>query len=224
MANDDQKEPEGGTGPGLGGTKLDRRDMLMGLSTVPALGLFGYAWKQAARVRAGAAGGDGRRRGGPGHRRSRDQRGPSRRGGPGAGAPRRHAPDPRAPLPGGVRHLGRSTTRSGWSASSRSTSFDVNGYDRSPRDARQGEGPRRGHHRHARTSGTPSTPSTASRPASTCTARRRCRTPSRAPAAWWRRPARPASCSRSGTSGAATRGTSTATTSSCRKRSCSAGS
>jgi len=60
MANDDQKDPEGGTGPGPGGRKLDRRDMLLGLSTVPALGLFGYAWnkqrgydqaqKEAARV------------------------------------------------------------------------------------------------------------------------------------------------------------------------------
>jgi predicted dehydrogenase len=46
MANDDQKDSEGGTGPGLGGRKLDRRDMLLGLSTVPALGLFGYAWNR----------------------------------------------------------------------------------------------------------------------------------------------------------------------------------
>lgn len=53
MANDDQKEPEGGTGTGLGGKKLDRRDMLLGLSTVPALGLFGYAWnKQRGYERA----------------------------------------------------------------------------------------------------------------------------------------------------------------------------
>src|SRR4029450_13108226 len=33
--------------PAAGGPKkLDRRDLLMGLSTVPALGLFGYAWQQ----------------------------------------------------------------------------------------------------------------------------------------------------------------------------------
>jgi predicted dehydrogenase len=41
-----------------GPAKLDRRDVLMGLSTVPALGLFGYAWnrqRQYQRVRAEAA-------------------------------------------------------------------------------------------------------------------------------------------------------------------------
>ena len=57
MAADDQKPPEDaapespqkpaeeptGDGPGR---KLDRRDMLLGLSTVPALGLFGYAWNK----------------------------------------------------------------------------------------------------------------------------------------------------------------------------------
>jgi predicted dehydrogenase len=40
--------------------KLDRRDVLMGLSTVPALGLFGYAWRrhhehQQARIEAAVA-------------------------------------------------------------------------------------------------------------------------------------------------------------------------
>ncbi len=43
-----------------GPPKLDRRDVLMGLSTVPALGLFGYAWTkqrqhQQARVEAASA-------------------------------------------------------------------------------------------------------------------------------------------------------------------------
>jgi hypothetical protein len=44
-----------------GPRKLDRREVLKGLSTVPALGLFGYAWQQqrqyeqaARRPRAGA--------------------------------------------------------------------------------------------------------------------------------------------------------------------------
>ncbi len=36
MAGDDQKDAP---------RKLDRRDVLKGLSTVPALGLFGYAWQ-----------------------------------------------------------------------------------------------------------------------------------------------------------------------------------
>jgi predicted dehydrogenase len=45
MAGDDDQKP--------GGPRLDRRDVLKGLSTVPALGLFGYAWrKQKAYERA----------------------------------------------------------------------------------------------------------------------------------------------------------------------------
>jgi predicted dehydrogenase len=53
----DADEPDKKTGrPAVGAPKrLDRRDLLMGLSTVPALGLFGYAWQkqrqfQQARV------------------------------------------------------------------------------------------------------------------------------------------------------------------------------
>ena len=45
MAGEDDKDkgkPRAGGGP----PKLDRRDVLMGLSTVPALGLFGYAWNR----------------------------------------------------------------------------------------------------------------------------------------------------------------------------------
>jgi predicted dehydrogenase len=45
MAGDEKKEPQGGKGTGR---TLDRRDILQGLSTVPALGLFGYAWKKQA--------------------------------------------------------------------------------------------------------------------------------------------------------------------------------
>ena len=37
----------------VGPPKLDRRDMLMGLSTVPALGLFGYAWSRQQAHRRG---------------------------------------------------------------------------------------------------------------------------------------------------------------------------
>ena len=39
MAAEDQKGPKDGK-------TLDRRDVLLGLSTVPALGLFGYAWRR----------------------------------------------------------------------------------------------------------------------------------------------------------------------------------
>jgi len=69
MAGEDQKGP--GDAPGKpaeaksAGKRLDRRDVLRGLSTVPALGLFGYAWrkqhqyeqkpKEAASAKAAAA-------------------------------------------------------------------------------------------------------------------------------------------------------------------------
>ncbi|MEW5982768.1 MAG: Gfo/Idh/MocA family oxidoreductase [Acidobacteriota bacterium] len=60
MAGD---EEQGKTPPQTraeGGKRLDRRDVLKGLSTVPALGLFGYAWQkqrqyQQARVEQTAA-------------------------------------------------------------------------------------------------------------------------------------------------------------------------
>jgi hypothetical protein len=40
--------------PAAGGPpRLDRRDLLKGLSTVPALGLFGYAWSRQQAHRAG---------------------------------------------------------------------------------------------------------------------------------------------------------------------------
>jgi predicted dehydrogenase len=58
MAGDDEKgkgKPHAGT---KGPAKLDRRDVLVGLSTVPALGLFGYAWneqRQHQQARAEAA-------------------------------------------------------------------------------------------------------------------------------------------------------------------------
>jgi len=46
MAGQDDKDktkPVSGSGAPR---KLDRRDVLKGLSTVPALGLFGYAWEK----------------------------------------------------------------------------------------------------------------------------------------------------------------------------------
>jgi predicted dehydrogenase len=41
--------------PGTGPRKLDRRDLLKGLSTVPALGLFGYAWQKQRRYQQATA-------------------------------------------------------------------------------------------------------------------------------------------------------------------------
>ncbi len=57
MAGDDDKRTKGGAG---GPKRIDRRDVLKGLSTVPALGLFGYAWQkergyQRAKMEAAAA-------------------------------------------------------------------------------------------------------------------------------------------------------------------------
>ncbi len=45
MASEDEKDKEGGTAENSG-KKLARRDVLLGLSTVPAAGLFGYAWSK----------------------------------------------------------------------------------------------------------------------------------------------------------------------------------
>ena len=60
MAGEDDKGKPKAPATAGGPTKLDRRDLLMGLSTVPALGLFGYAWSrqrqyQQARAEAAAA-------------------------------------------------------------------------------------------------------------------------------------------------------------------------
>jgi predicted dehydrogenase len=45
MADDDQKDTKDNPAPPPPRT-LDRRDVLLGLSTVPAVGLFGYAWSR----------------------------------------------------------------------------------------------------------------------------------------------------------------------------------
>jgi predicted dehydrogenase len=60
MAGENEKDKTRTTaGPG-GPRRIDRRDVLKGLSTVPALGLFGYAWQrqrqyQQAKLEAAAA-------------------------------------------------------------------------------------------------------------------------------------------------------------------------
>ena len=65
MSRDDEKdEGEDATAdPPKGGTPIGRRDLLLGLSTAPALGLFGYAWSrqrgyEAKQREAAAEGGE----------------------------------------------------------------------------------------------------------------------------------------------------------------------
>jgi len=60
MAGEDEKDKTRAQAGAEGPRKLDRRDVLKGLSTVPALGLFGYAWEkqrgyQQAKAQAAAA-------------------------------------------------------------------------------------------------------------------------------------------------------------------------
>jgi predicted dehydrogenase len=58
MAGEDEKGKGKARGAAGGPRKLDRRDVLMGLSTVPALGLFGYTWnkqRQYQQAKAEAA-------------------------------------------------------------------------------------------------------------------------------------------------------------------------
>jgi hypothetical protein len=52
-AEDDKikQKVQAATGP----KKLDRRDVLKGLSTVPAIGLFGYAWQQQRKYQQAKA-------------------------------------------------------------------------------------------------------------------------------------------------------------------------
>ena len=53
MAGEDEKRKGKPRTEVKGPPKLDRRDVLMGLSTVPALGLFGYAWSSQQKYRRG---------------------------------------------------------------------------------------------------------------------------------------------------------------------------
>jgi len=54
MAGEDEKGKEKTQAGAKGPRKLDRREVLMGLSTVPALGLFGYAWQKQRRYQQAA--------------------------------------------------------------------------------------------------------------------------------------------------------------------------
>jgi predicted dehydrogenase len=53
MADEDDKRTTKTPAAGGAPPKLGRRDLLMGLSTVPALGLFGYAWSRQQQYRRG---------------------------------------------------------------------------------------------------------------------------------------------------------------------------
>jgi predicted dehydrogenase len=53
MAGEDEKGKGKPRAEIKGPPKLDRRDVLMGLSTVPGLGLFGYAWSSQQKYRRG---------------------------------------------------------------------------------------------------------------------------------------------------------------------------
>ena len=55
MAGDDEKGKGKADAAARGPSKLDRRDVLKGLSTVPALGLFGYAWRRQSQYRQARA-------------------------------------------------------------------------------------------------------------------------------------------------------------------------
>ena len=60
MAGEDDKGKATRQASAGGPRKLDRRDVLKGLSTVPAAGIFGYAWYkqhqyQQAKIQAAAA-------------------------------------------------------------------------------------------------------------------------------------------------------------------------
>ena len=114
----------------------------------PGAGALRLCVDQAAPAPAGESGGgvrDAGRRGRPAGNQRRDPR--RRRAGPGAG--RGDAPHPGPALPRGLRHLdgvqpaaGRQHAQAVQARSER--------LRRLPRDARQGTGDRRGHHRHAR--------------------------------------------------------------------------
>ena len=111
MAGEDEKGKEKAQAGADGPRKLDRRDVLKGLSTVPALGLFGYAWQkqrqyQQAKAEAAAAP--------PAAAADLQEINVALLGAgrPGPGADRRDAPHPRACASARCATSGRSTTRS----------------------------------------------------------------------------------------------------------------
>ena len=221
MAGDDHEKGKAQAASGEP-RKLDRRDVLKGLSTVPALGLFAYAWQKQRAYPAGKSRG-GRRRGQGARGSAGDQHRAARRRRAGPGAHRRDAPDPRSPLPRRLRRLDgiQPEARRQQPQAVQARGERLRGL---PRDARQGERARRGHHRDARLLARAARDrlpqggqARVLREGDVEHARGRAQHGGR-------RSARPASSFRSATSAARTRATCTATTRSCRKRRCSAAS
>ena len=191
--------------------KLDRRDVLKGLSTVPALGLFGYAWQkqreyQQTKLEEVAAT-------------------PAAAAGLqeiniallGAGAQGQVLTDAMLRIPGlrfrAVCDIWTEYNQKRVVNSLKRFKHNPNALRGLPRDARQGERARRGDHRHARLLARAardrlpeSWQARVLREGDVEHARRRAQHGDG-------RPARPASCSRSATSAARIRGISTATTS-----------
>ena len=223
---EDQKGPEGGSPKAVAekpvGRQLDRRDVLLGLSTVPALGLFGYAWRQQrayerrARETAGA------------ERAASQDVAPVNVALLGAGAQGQVLLDAMLRIPGlrfrAVCDVWTEYNQKRVVNTLRKFKHAVTGYEdyREMLDKEQEldavviATPDFWH--------APPHRRLPARPANTSTARRRCRTRSRARAAWCSPLGRPASSSRSAISGAATPATGTATRSCCRRRSSSDGS
>ena len=148
MAGENEKSKDKAPATPEGPRKLDRREVLMGLSTVPALGVFGYAWNkqreyQQARFEAASA---------P----------PVAPAGLqeinvaliGAGAQGQVLTDAMLRIPGlrfrAVCDVWTEYNQKRVVNSLRTVQARGHRVRGLPRDARQGEGARRGHHRHAR--------------------------------------------------------------------------
>ena len=220
MAKDEEKDPDGGPARASADEARSPR-RAPGPVHRPRAGSLRPCLEQAATVRGCAEGGRQRRRGSSAPPMSPRSTWPCS-----APAPRAGPDDPDVNIPG----LRFQAVCDIWEDYNQKRAVRIlktysttSRVRRLPGDARQGEGPRRGHHRHPRLL---ARRAYGGLPEAGCTsiARRRCRTPWRAPAHGARRPEDAASSCRSATSGAATRATCTATTSSSRKRSCSAGS
>ena len=202
----DEKDKEKARSAAEGPKKMDRRDLLLGLSTVPALGLFGYAWQKqrqyerAAREAAAA----------PQQAAATDVQ-TVNVALIGAGAQGQVLTDAMLRIPG----LRFRAVCDVWTEYNQRRvvnmlsrfKHEANAYEDYREMLDKEKGARRGRSSPRRTSGTPSTRSPASRRACTSTARRRCPTRSTTPAGWSRPPERRASSSRSATSAAATRAT-----------------
>ena len=200
------------SGPANG---LDRRDFLHGVAAVPVLGLFGYAvHKERVFQRAQTAAKLG------------------------ATAPAGNLPELNVALIGAgaqgsvlldamlkipsirfacrLRHLDRLQPQAGDQSPGQ---IQIRGQRlrRLPRDAGEGEGPRRGRHRNARLLAQPANRGLSEGRDCTSTAKKRCPTRWKAPGTWCSRPAKRASCCRSDTSVEAIPGIFTAMRSSSRR-------